>query len=60
MIAGQKIQARSFVQMLSVNVHNEKLSDAAFRELIANTLKHVEGNIYKEPPEIKDKLTNKG
>ena len=40
---GTKITARNFVQTLAVNVSNKKLSDEAFRELVRNTVMHVEG-----------------
>ena len=40
---GTKITARNFAQMLAVNVNNKKLSDDAFRELVRNTVPHVEG-----------------
>lgn len=37
------IPAKSFVQMLAANVDNAKLTDEAFREMVKNTLPHVEG-----------------
>ena len=42
------IPAIHFVQMLSENVNNESLSDDAFRELVRNTLKRVEGGELKD------------
>jgi len=38
-----KVPAANFVGTLAVNVDNEKLSDAAFREFVRNTLPIVEG-----------------
>jgi len=40
---GSKITARNFVHTLAVNVNNKKLTDEAFRELVRNTVAHVEG-----------------
>lgn len=36
--AERKVPAESFMQTLSANVDNERLSDAGFRELVRNTL----------------------
>ena len=38
-----RVSAKSFIQVLAMNVGNEKLSDEAFRELVKNTLPAVEG-----------------
>ena len=38
-----RISAKSFIQVLAMNVENDKMSDEAFREMIKNTLPAVEG-----------------
>lgn len=37
------IPARHFVQMISANVQNEKLTDTAFREMVKAAIGEVEG-----------------
>jgi len=43
MLRHQRVPSKHFVQTLAVNVNNEKLDDAAFREFVRNTLPIVEG-----------------
>ena len=40
------IPAKSFVETLAVNIDNEKLSDAEFRQFCRNTVPIVEGIDY--------------
>jgi hypothetical protein len=46
-----KIPAESLCQTLAINVNNSKLSDAAFRELVRNTLPIVE---FRRPTKASD------
>ena len=53
---GSKITARNFVHTLAVNVDNKKLTDEAFREIVRNTIAHVEGGFaYKKHEHVSTK-----
>jgi hypothetical protein len=40
--------------MLSVNVNNKSLSDDAFREIVRNTVAHVEGGTMEKIHSFRD------
>jgi len=48
------IPAKSFIETLAVNIDNEKLSDADFRQFCRNTVPSVEGIDYPKSTTIEN------
>lgn len=54
------VPARHFVQTVTVNVNNDKLTDEAFRQFIRNTLPIVEGGEKLDPTKDTREVTHVG